>query len=168
MRLFAWTAKQIICDGQSRRRSNEPDSVARRIQEAILDYRVVPIAARDGVVPGEKLAADDAYVLTPTFGRAAPMHAIPTADDFDVAKLHIIAHLKEDGVVRRIHDGQIPNSETTAIHKGDRVRSAHLLLAGWIENFVAIDDSRSCDCHILDILSDDQAAMPFAPSGFRH
>src|SRR5262245_17524951 len=102
MRLFARAAKNTVRDGQARGRTNEPDAVAGRVDEAILDDRVVPVTACNGIVAGEELAADDLDVLAPAFGRAAPMDAVPAPNAFHVAKLDVVADLKEHRVVRRV------------------------------------------------------------------
>ena len=96
------------------------------------------------------------------------MHAVPAAGEFDVANVHVLADLKEDGVVRRVHERHIADGHVAAIDEDERVRPAHLLLAGRVEDLVAIDSAGTGDLNILRAVSQDQCPVPFAPLGLGH
>src|SRR5687767_746302 len=102
MRLLAGAAEKVVRDGQPCRRPDETDAVARRVDEAVANNGVIPVTPGNGVVAGEELAANDAHVMTPALGCAAPVDAIPAPDELQVAKLDVIADLEEDGVIREI------------------------------------------------------------------
>src|SRR6185369_278980 len=168
MRLLARAVEEAMIDDQPRCRPNQPEAVAGGIEDAARDDNVIPIAAGDGIVAGVELGVDDIDVAAPAVGRAAKMDAVPAPDEFDVADLDIVAGLEKDGVVGGVDDGQIAEGEFAAADKDDRVGTAHFLLAGGIENLIAVDGAGTGNGEVLDALAGQERAMPFAPARFGH
>ena len=81
--------------------------------------------------------------MAPSTGRAPEMHPVPSAGNLNVPDIHVIARLKEDGVVGGIHNRNIPNVEFVATNKGQSVWSPHVFLASGVEDFVAVNASWS-------------------------
>src|ERR1051326_3088362 len=117
MRLPSGSDEKIVVDGEIFRWADQSNTVARRIDFASGDDGVLPITPRDRVVAGVKLAIDDIDIVTPAIGRAAPMNAIPAADDFQIPKFHVVTVHEIDRVVRRIDDGEIAKMHVVTIHE---------------------------------------------------
>src|SRR5207244_42058 len=100
---------------------------------------VLPIAAGNGVVPGEELAPNDGYVPARVSGPASKMNTIPATGDFHIPNLHVIGELEEHRIIGRVDEGDLAQCKAFAIHEGDRVRSAHFLFTGGVENFIPLN-----------------------------
>ena len=101
VRLDAGAVEQAIANDQVRGRTDQADAVAGGVHDAVGDDDVLPVAAGNRVVAGVEAAADDAHVLARMVRRAAKVHAVPAAGEFDVANVHVLADLEVDGVIRR-------------------------------------------------------------------
>src|SRR5690349_20274797 len=117
MRLQARPVKQAALHDEMRGWSEQANAVAGRIDYAVRDQNVLPVPAGNGIVPGIKLAADDGYVTAGAPGTAAEVNTIPAASDLQVAELDVVCDLKEDGVIGRIEDRNIPDCDAPAIHQ---------------------------------------------------
>src|SRR3954470_1404497 len=106
--------------------------------------------------------------MTPAVGCAAPMNAIPAADDFQISKFDVIAVHEINRVIGGVYDGEIVKTHVAAVDEIEGVRAAHFFFAGRIEHFVAVDCAGAADGDVFEIFADEEGAMPFAPAGFDH
>ncbi len=95
------------------------------------------------------------------------MDAVPAAREFDVANVHVVADLEEDGVIGGIHEGDIADRDVAATDEDEGVRAAHALLAGPVEDLVAVDHTRAAEGDVLLAVGENQGPMPFAPPCLR-
>jgi hypothetical protein len=166
--MYPGAVKETVVDYQVRGRADQPDSVARGIDDAIGNQGIVPIASGNRVVSCEKLTADDADVPAGVVRCSTEMHAVPAAGNFDIANFHLVAGFEQDGIVGRILERNVTNGDLPAIDEHKGVRAAHVLLTGRIEDLVAIDYALSGNCYIFKPLTENQRPVPLAPLGFRH
>ena len=96
------------------------------------------------------------------------MHAIPAAGDLHIPDIHVVADFEVNGVVGRIHDGDIPDGKAAAVHEGNRMRTSHVLLARRIKDLVAVNHTTARDGDIFEAIADNQSPVPFAVPGLRH
>ena len=152
--------EQAVVDDQVPRRSDQPDAVARGVDHATVDQRVLPVAARDAVVPRGELAIDDADVAAGLILASSEMHAIPPASALHPAHLDMAGSFQQDPVVGRVVDAHIAKDDVPGVPEEDCVRASHVLLALGIGNLVAVDHARTRDRHVLDSDAQDQGPVP--------
>src|SRR5205085_7613578 len=102
------TIEKAVANNQMRRRSDEPQPITRGVHDAIGDQHVLPVAPRNSIIAGKKLAADDADIAAGTVRPAAEMDSIPASGDFQVTEFHLLTILEQEGVICRIGHCKVP------------------------------------------------------------
>ena len=168
VRLLPRAIEQAVVHNQMRGRADNPYPIARRVHDALADHHVIPITPGNGVVPSVELAADDIHVPAPSLGSSPEMHPVPAAGDLHVPHIHVVADLEINGVVRGIHDGDVPDGEAAAICEGNRMRPAHAFLARRIKDLVAVDHAAAHDGDVFQATADNESPVPFSIPGLWH
>ena len=96
------------------------------------------------------------------------MHTIPATGDFHIPNLHVIGELEEHRIIGRVDEGDLAQCKAFAIHEGDRVRSAHFLFTGGVENFIPLNHPLAGNGYIFNLFTHDQCPVPLSPFCLRH
>jgi len=158
--------EETILDNHISNRAYNPNPVAGAVDNAVLDEKIVDVAACYRIVTGEELAVDDIDVTAGLVAPATEVDAVPATRDLDAADVDLFGEFYHDGVVCRVLYRDIADVHAAAVAEDNGVWAAHFLFAAWIEDLVTIDDTRPDNVYVFDTDTENQRAVPFAESRF--
>ncbi len=152
--------EETVFDNHIRNRPYNPNTIARAVDDAVLDEKVVDVAACDGIIAGEELTVYDVNISAGPVDPAAEVDAVPAARDLDATNIDLFGEFYHNGVVCRVLYRDIADSNIAAVAEDNRVGATHSLLAAGIEHLVAIDNTMPDNVHVLDTDTEDKRTVP--------
>ncbi len=96
-------------------RSDEPDSVAGRVDCAVLDDRIFDVVSGDGIIAGEESAAGDSHTAIPRVRLSPEVDAVPASLERDVLDENVRRAVEQKRIVGGIAECYPAECYVTAV-----------------------------------------------------